>query len=133
MLVSIDEGSTEEPAVVTSYQCMSLYVDSTAQYPSKEPSLILTQGVPLSLRMAAEQQPLALELRLYSGAGISGSFGKWPEELLTDQEPVDTLQATPSLTFQYLPQQPPGADSLVVRATWDGPVNVFYAISFRLE
>ena len=133
LLVSTDEGGTEEPAVVTSYQCMSLYVDSTAQYPSKEQSLTLKQGVPLSLRLAAEQQPAALELRLYSGAGISASFGKWPEELFTDQGPVDTLQPTPSLSFQYLPQQPPGEYSLLVRATWDGPVNVFYATSLKLE
>jgi hypothetical protein len=85
------------------------------------------------LRLAAEQQPVALELRLYSGTGISGLFGQWPEELFSDQRAVETLQPTPSLSLQYLPQQPPGEYSLVVRANWDGPVNVFYAMSFRLE
>ena len=134
LLVSIDEGSTEEPAVATSYRCMSVYVDSTAQYPSKAPSLALTQGVPLSLRLGVERKPVALELRLYSGAGIYGSFGNWPEELFfTDQEPVETLHPTPSLALQYLPQQSPGEYTLVVRATWDGPIAVFYAISLRLQ
>ena len=133
LLVSIDEGSTEEPAVATSYGCMSLHVDSTAQYPAKAPSLALTQGVPLSLRLGVERKPVALELRLYSGAGIYGSFGKWPEELFFDEGPVDTLQPTPSLAFQYLPQQSPGEYSLVVRAIWDGPIAVFYATSFKLQ
>ena len=83
--------------------------------------------------MAAEQQPITLDVRLYPGAGISGSFGKWPEELPTGIKPVDSLQPTPSLTSQYLPQQPPGEYSLVVRATWDGPIDAFYAVSSRLE
>ena len=105
LLVSVDEGSTEKPAVATSYRCMSLHVDSTAQYPSKAPSLALTRGMPLSLRLGAERKPLALELRLYSGSGIYGSFFKWPEELFfADQGPVDTLQPTPSLAFHYLPR-----------------------------
>ena len=133
LLVSIDEGSTEEPVVATAYKCMSLNVDSTAQYPSKAPSLTPTQGLPLSLRLRVERKPVALELRLYSGAGIYGSFHKWPEELFTDAGPVDSLQPTPSLAFLYLPQQPPGEYSLVVRATWDGPIDVFYATSFRLQ
>ena len=131
--VSFDGGETAERGVVTSYRCLTAHVDSTAKYPSKSPSLVLPHAVPLSLRMAAEQQPLTLDVRLYSGAGISGSFGKWPEELLTGVEPVESLQPTPSLTFQYLAQQPPGDYSLVVRATWDGPIEVFYAISLRLQ
>ena len=89
--------------------------------------------MPLSLRMAAEQQPITLDMRLYSGAGISGSFGIWPEELPTGIKLVDSLQLEPSLAFQYLPQQPPGEYSLVVRAAWDGPIDVFYAVSFRLD
>ena len=133
LLVAFDEGTTEERAVVTSYQCLATYVDSTAQYPSRSPSLVVPHGVPLSLRMAAEQQPVTLDVRLYSGAGISGSFGKWPEELSTGIKSVDSLQPTPSLTFQYLPQQPAGEYSLVVRATWDGPIDVFFALSLRLE
>ena len=132
LLVSFDEGITDEMAVVTSFQCLATHVDSTAQYPSRSPSLVVPHDVPLSLRMAAEQQPVTLDVRLYSGAGISGSFGKWPEELPTGIKSVDSLQLTPSLTFHYLPQQPPGEYSLVVRATWDGPIVVFFALSFRL-
>ena len=133
LLVSNDDGSPGEPAVVTSYQCLSLQVDSTSQYPSKDPSLAVTQGVPLSFRLQAERNPETLELRLYSGSGISGSFFNWPEVLSSSQWPVDALNLTPSLSFQYFPQQPPGEYSLVVRATWDGPIDVFYATSFRLQ
>ena len=83
--------------------------------------------------MGVERKPVALELRLYSGAGISGSCFKWPEELSTNEGPLDTLQPTPSLEFRYVPQPSPGKYSPVVRATWDGPIDVFYAISFRLQ
>ena len=119
--------------MATAYECMTLHVDSTGQSPSKAPSLALTQGVPLSLRLGMERKPITLELRLYSGAGIYGSFGKWPEGIFFDERPVDTLRPTPSLAFRYLPQQPPGEYSLVVRATWDGPIDVFYATNFMLS
>ena len=50
----------------------------------------------------------------------------------TGVEPTDTLQPAPSLTFEYLPRIVPGEYSLVVRAIWEGPIDVFYAISFGL-
>lgn len=134
LLVSTDEGSTQEPAVATSYRCMALYVDSTGRQLSKEATMVVARSEPLALSWTTERQPNALELRLYVGTGIYGSFGRWPEELFfPDEGPVDTLQPTPSLSFHYLPQQPPGEYSLVVSAAWGGPIDVFYAISFSLQ
>ena len=126
-------GGADERAVATSYRCLSLYVDSTGRSPSRSPSLVAPSGVLVHFRLDAAPRPVAVDVRLYAGAGISASFLRWPEELPTGVEPVDSLQPTPSLTFQYLPDQPPGEYSLVVKAVWDGPVDVFYAISFRLE
>jgi hypothetical protein len=133
LLVSFDEGNTEERAVVTSYQCVSSYVDSTGRDALPSASSILPVDSPLNLRLAVETQPTAVDVRLYPGAKVSGSFLKWPEELPSGIEPVDSLRPTPSLAFQYLPQQPPGGYSLVVNAEWDGPIVVFYAIGFRLQ
>ena len=131
--VSLVEGGTAEQAVVTSYQCMTMYVDSRGKQPSISSSLPVSEGVPLSFRLGSERQPTTLEIRLYPGAGVSGDFFKWPEDLPPAIEPLDTLQPAPSLTFQYLPQTLPGEYSLVVRATWDGPIVVFYAIGFTLD
>ena len=131
LLISTDDA--EEQAVVTSYQCVSLFIDSTGRYPSKSPSLIVPQGEPFLIRLQAEQQPMTVEVRLYPEAGISGSFGHWPEQLPRGREPVDRFKPTPSLTFQYLPQVPTGEYSIVVRATWEGPIDVFYAMSLRLQ
>ena len=131
LLVSVDR--TQEPAVVTYYQCVRGYVDSTGQYPSRSPSLVVPSGSPVDLRLEAATQPTAVEVRLYPEAGLYGSFGQWPERLQTGIEAVDVIRPEPSLSFQYLPQQPAGQYSLVVRATWEGPVDVFYAKSFRLE
>jgi hypothetical protein len=133
LLVSFDEGRTEERAVVTSYQCMNSHVDSTGRGPSHSPSATLPAGSPLRLRLAAETQPTVVDARLYPEAGVAGYFFSWPEELPDGVEPVDTLRPTTSVSFQYLPQQPPGDYSLVIRAAWDGPIVVFYATSFSLE
>ena len=131
--VSLDGGGTEERAVVTSYQCMSMHVDSTGQQPSSSSSLLVSKGVPIRFRLASELQPVTLDIRVYPGDGVSGYFFKWPEELPPSIAPVDRLQPAVATTFQYVPQQPPGEYSLVVRATWDGPVVVFYAIGFTVE
>ena len=119
--------------MVTSYQCMSMHVDSTGQQPSSSSSLLASKGVPIRFRLASELQPVTLDIRVYPGDGVSGYFFKWPEELPPSIAPVDRLQPAVATTFQYVPQQPPGEYSLVVRATWDGPVVVFYAIGFAVE
>ena len=121
----------EDQAVVTSYQCGGQYVDSTGRSPAL--TLVVPEGVPLGFHLEAKQQPVAVEVRLYSGTGVSGLFFRWPEELPTGVVPVDRLEPTPSLAFRYLPTVPPGEYSVVVRAVWEGPIVVFYALSFRLR
>ena len=108
-------------------------MDSTARYPSKTPSLVAKQGAALHLGLEALQVPTAVDVRLYSDAGISGSFFKWPEQLPGGREPVESLQPTPSLVFSFVPEAAQGDYSLVVRLIWDGQVDVFYATSLRIE
>ena len=76
---------------------------------------------------------MTVDVRLYPAARVSDSFLKWPEELLAGEELLETLRPTPSRAFQLYPEAPPGEYSLVVRATWDGPVVVFYVMGLRLE
>ena len=133
LFVSLDGGRLEERALVTSYQCLTRYVDSTSHYPPESPSLVLASGALLSFQLISAQQPVTLDMRLYSGARHYGYFLRWPEEFPTGVQPLDAIQPEPSTAFEYLPQQPPGDYSLVIRAVWDGPRDIFYAISFTLE
>jgi hypothetical protein len=80
-----------------------------------------------------EQQPTAIDVRLYPGTGISAFFLRWPEELPTQIKAVDRVQPEPATRFQYLAQTVPGPYSLVVKVAWGADVEVFYAISFELE
>ena len=133
LLVSAEEGRVEERALVTSYQCLTRYVDSTGRYPPDTPSLAFAAGEQLVFRMASAQLPVKLEIRLYSGAGLYGDFLKWPEDLPGSVQAMDTVRPDPSTTFEYLPQRAPGDYSLVIRAVWDSPRDVFYAVGFTLE
>ena len=133
LLVSFDQGQTEEPALVTSYRCLDTHVDSTGRQPSLSPSHIVSAGAPLSLRLPTERPPVGIEARLYAGAGVYGSFFKWPEELPTGEEALGSLTPEKAHAFQYLPEQPPGDYTLVVRASWDGPIDVLYAVSFKVQ
>ena len=131
LMVSADEA--EAHAVITSYECSGAHVDSTGISPSRSPALVIPNEAPLEVRLDADQDPVAVDVRLYAGAGKSGYFFRWPEEFPGGSEPVDKFEPAPSLSFQYLPPVPPGQYSLVVRATWEGPIDVFYAISFELR
>ena len=121
--------------MVTSYRCGSLHVDSTGRSPAATPSLVVPRALALDLRLTAGDQPLTVEVRLYPAAGVYGSFFRWPEDLPSGEERVDAFvpPASTFYGFQYLPEVPSGAYSLVVRAAWAGPVEVFYAISLTLE
>jgi heat shock protein HslJ len=123
----------QEPAVVTSYRCQDVHIDSTAQSPASNPSFIMPAGEPLHLHLAAAQPPQIVEARLYPGAGVSASFFRWPEELPTEIAPLELYQPGPASDFQISPQVPPGAYSLVVRAAWGGDIEVFYALSLGLD
>ena len=119
--------------MITSYACGGAHIDSTGISPSRSPGLVIPKGVPLEAHLDVDQDPVTVDVRLYAGAGISGYFFKWPEELPGGSGPVDKFEPAQSSSFQYLPVVSPGEYSLVVRATWEGPIDVFYAISFILE
>lgn len=127
------DGDALEQAVVTSYSCRGTHVDSTGQSPGDPPSFTVPAGEPIRLHLAAPSSPQAVEVRLYPGAGVSASFFRWPEELPTGISPLEHYQPGPASDFQIVPQAPPGAYSLVVRAAWDKDVEVFYALSLGLE
>ena len=110
-----------------------MYVDSTGRSPSRTPSISVSSDAPLGLRLGADHRPTSVEIRLYAGVGKSGSFGQWPDELPGGEAPADTLQPEASLEFVFDPAVPQGEYTLVVRATWEGTVEVFFAISLTLE
>ena len=56
-------GGTEQQAVVTSYRCEGLYVDSTGRQPSRTPDLVVANGTPLRFWLGAERQPVEEEER----------------------------------------------------------------------
>ncbi len=125
-------GDAEEQAVVTSYQCREISIDSTGRSPSASPTLTVLQDTPLDMAWDTPQLPTAVEARLYRGGGLSASFMRWPEELPTGAEIVDRLQPQAGLPASYVPRVEPGVYSLVVRATWKDNLDVFYAVSFVL-
>jgi hypothetical protein len=131
LIISAD--AAEEPAVITSYRCGGTHIDSTGVSPSQTPGFVIPEGVPLEVRLDSDQNPISVDVRLYSGARMAGSFFMWPEELPGGAKPVDIFEPAPSSRFQYLPPVPPGEYSLVVRATWEGAIDVFYAVSFIIE
>ena len=119
--------------MVTCYSCGSATIDSTGRSPSRSPALTIEQGTPVHLRLGAEQRLAEIDVRLYPGAGAYASFMRWPEELPTVVEPVDTLQPQAGTRFETLPTALSGAYSLVVKVTWEGGIEVFYATSFLLK
>ena len=119
--------------MVTSYRCENATIDSTGKSPADPPDIALEAGQQMDFRLGAEEVPDKLELRLYPRAGMAASFLRWPEELPTGIAPLEQYQPGPASNFQIIPQAPPGGYSLVVRATWDEDVDVFYTLSLGLE
>lgn len=126
----VSSAGVEEQAVATCYRCRGATIDSTGQ--SRSPTLTVDRDTPIYVRLAVEQRPMAIDVRLYPAAGVSATFLRWPEELPTRVEPVDRFQPELSTTFQYLPQVSSGAYSLVVKVAWEEDVEVFYAISLAM-
>ncbi len=133
LVVSTATQSVE--AALNSYRCAGLYVDSTGRYPPADSPLVILPGEPLKLRVdnAAGEVPSEVEIRLYSGAGVTGAFLRWPEDYLVGVRPVDSATPSPTPSIAYFPQAPPGAYSLVIRVAWEGPIHVFYSSSFAIE
>jgi hypothetical protein len=119
--------------VVTSYKCFNVFIDSTGQGPQSETMFTASAGEPVELSFSTDEAPSTVELRLYPSTGVSGSFMMWPEDLPGAPEPVESAILEPDLVVSHAFDSGPGDDSLVVRATWDGPVEVFYAVSLGLE
>lgn len=122
----------EAQAVVTSYQCGSAHVDSTGQSPGSS-SVPVPVDTPLRLRFGVETQPESVEVRIYPGASVSASFFMWPEDLPTGVKPVARFERVASPEFEILPGIPKGEYSMVIRAVWEGDIEVFCALNFRLE
>jgi len=92
--------------------------------------MIVGRGAPIDLRFTVDHPPDEIELRLYPSAGAAASFMRWPEELPTGLAFIDQSRPESGIDVRYAADIPPGAYSLVVRASWGEDVSVFYAISF---
>ena len=130
LAISFEDG--EGQAAVTSYQCGDAHVDSTGQSPGSMPVPVPANSS-LRLRFGAEMQPERVEARIYPGAGVSAYFFRWPEDLPTGVEPVAKFERLADPEYEIAPKIPTGAYSMVIRATWQGDAEVFYALGFSLE
>ena len=129
----VSSGADFDLPAVTSYQCLSTFVDSTGQSPEAEPTFTASAGEAIELTFGVDEPPTALELRLYPEPGVSGSFGRWPEDLPSGPQPIESADVETGSGVSHSFESGPGDYSLVIRATWEGPVEVFYAVSLRLE
>ncbi|HBD82827.1 MAG TPA: hypothetical protein DC056_02330, partial [Dehalococcoidia bacterium] len=120
-------------AAVTSCRCDRGYIDSTGRSPSRTPSLFVKNDASIKLDLLNVETPKIVEARMYSGAGISASFMQWPEHMPRADQAIATFQPEPAPTFRTDVDLPSGIYSLVVYATLEQPVGVFYALSFTVE
>jgi len=128
LVVSAEGGEVQ--AVVTCYHCGSVHVDSTGHSPGSA-SFSVPADASLQLHFGVGEPPDTLAARVYTGTGVSASFLRWPEELPGGAEPVAVFD---EITGQRLEIESPlsrGEYSVVIRATWKGEIEVFYAFSFR--
>jgi hypothetical protein len=133
LTLEVSAGGKPQMAVVTSYHCGRGYIDSTGRSPSQTPSLIVTHDSTISLEVPLDHSPIVVEARMYAGTAISASFMQWPEHLPRAHQAVAMFHPEPAVRFQIAPDLPSGDYSLVVRAAWDGPIEVFYALSLAVE
>ena len=132
----VEAGAGSALAVATSWAGMACGVVDFAQGPGVEPGLAVAPGTPLRLAFSSPGDPQGLELRLYDVPGLSGAFGRWPDELPAgssgEVRPVDTVRPAPARTLVYVADVGPGDYTLVVRASWEA-VDVFFAIVLRVS
>jgi hypothetical protein len=132
LTLQVSSGDDPWEAVVTSYRCYSLFVDSTGRPSSHTPTLTLTDNSPVGMVFFVDA-PVTLEARVYSGEGISGSFMRWPEDLPPAYQAVTIFEIEPDTEFEIDLPLASGNYSLVVKATWEGPIEVFYALGLAVE
>ena len=126
----LSAGGGEVQTVVTCYQCGSVHVDSTGQSPGPA-SLSVPADAPLQLHFGADVPPDSLAARVYAGTGVSASFFRWPEELPGGAGPVAVFDEITGQSLEIESPLPRGEYSAVIRATWEGEIEVSYAFSFR--
>ena len=85
----------EERTLATSYQCLTNYVDSTNRYPFESPSLIVVSGKPMSFQLTFRQQPVKLDVKLYSGAKLYDDFFRWTREPPEGVQALNAIQPEP--------------------------------------
>jgi heat shock protein HslJ len=129
LLVSSSSG--EMPAVVTSYQCGGVHVDSTGQSPGPA-SFSMTADASLRLHFGVDVPPDSVAARVYAGPGVSAAFFRWPEELPGGTEPVAVLDDVAGQSLEFQSPLATGEYSAVIRAVWHSEIEVFYAFSFRI-
>ena len=129
LLVSTSSGKVQ--TVVTSYQCESVHVDSTGQSPGPA-SLSVPADAPLQLHFGADLPPDSVAARVYAEPDVSALFFRWPEELPGGAGPVAVFDEITGQSLEIQSPLPKGEYSVVIRATWDGDIEVFYAFSFRI-
>lgn len=129
----IGAGSLEMPGIVTAYRCGQLHVDSTAQGPTEPTELLIGPGGSLSFRFLSPKVPGSVEVRFYETQGVTATFGQWPEDVRDDVRVADQAVLAPSMLQHYAPVLTPGTYSIVVRAAWDGAIDVFFAQRLRVD
>jgi hypothetical protein len=87
---------------------------------------------PLQLHFGADLPPESVAARVYAELDVSASFFRWPEELPGGTGPVAVFDEIAGQSLEIQSSLPKGEYSVVVRATWDGDIEVFYAFSFRI-
>ena len=128
LLVASDTGASQP--VVTSYQCQDTYIDSTGMGPDDGFTLTMPHDSQINLHFNTDlvPDPTTVEMRLYPMTGLYASFLAWPEDDYVERLSTGLTHEV-SHTFGW----GPGDYTLVIRATWEPDVEVFYAINLTLE
>ena len=129
LLVSASGGEVQ--TVVTAYQCGSVHVDSTGQSPGLA-SLSVPADASLQLHFGVDMSPDSVTARVYAEPDVSALFFRWPEELPGGAGPVAVFDDVAGQSLEMESPLPTGEYTMVIRADWDGEIEVFYAFSFRI-
>ena len=131
--ISVSSGGDVGLPTATSYRCLDTHLDPVGQSPDAERTFTASANAPVEVRFAADEAPTTVKLRLYPMPGVSGRSLTWPEGLPGGPQPVESLAVGGALSVSHTFVYGPGDYTLVVRATWDEHVDVFYALNLQLE